>query len=52
MIAVASGGRSHGRRAGKPKLRLEKIVSNSVSLVLGKGLVQMTFKSQVPSLGM
>jgi hypothetical protein len=40
------------RRAGKPKLRLEKIVSKSVSLVLGNGLVQMTFNSHAPSLGM
>jgi len=34
-----------------PKLRLEKIVSKSVSLELGSGLVQITFNSQVPAFG-
>ena len=37
---------------GKPKLRLENTVSKSVSRELGSGLVQMTFRSQIPSLGM
>lgn len=46
------GARRHERSDGKPKLRLEKTVSKSVSSEAGSGLVQITFSSHLPELGM
>jgi hypothetical protein len=40
-----------GRVEEKPKLRLEKIVSKSVSRERGSGFVQITLSSQLPSVG-
>jgi hypothetical protein len=37
---------------GKPKLRLEKTVSKSVSSERGNALVHITFSSHVPEFGM
>src|SRR3954467_1739853 len=41
-----------GGSDGKPKLRLEKTVSKSVSSEGGSGFVQITFSSQEPVFGM